>query len=544
MDLCDDSLGSSANTPGSVDEGMSETGQGNLVESNINGIGSWLDSVLSISGPDIIVEEATATDERCPSEPDPDPSTIQNKQGKDFDIKWVEHYSKQTFGRLLDNSIQEVPVPVATAVPSLTQRETESVVTASASGPGDEGLDATHQVYSLGNTNAGMRTTVGPPTAFSSAQERQPLVPAEQAPLPARSWLTSAALLQHLESISTSDQQSSLDSRSEGSCTSVQESPDSSTSLTSMSPRSGGNFGDLESEGFAFDDTHQLEPEIQYSDEDSSDSYMMSTADGHDNISNYTSHIRQTTDVGFHYAQGGNSDQSGTISNSTYIAEDLDNSRGPQTSSKKRGREPNTTGEERPRGKNQIKRQKGEESTKSPLACPYYKKDPIRYRRCYSHVLTRISYVKQHLFRSHKQPIHCFVCMAAFENDSDLREHTRDQSCERKPYVTPDGMTRDQEETLRKSRADQKKPEKEQWYDIFKTLFPGVELPLSPYVDNDISEDASNLHEFIEARGSEIIEQRLQERLGNNDNIREDIQVALREMWDLWKSERRDIAGY
>ncbi|KAF5725094.1 hypothetical protein FMUND_188 [Fusarium mundagurra] len=196
-----------------------------------------------------------------------------------------------------------------------------------------------------------------------------------------------------------------------------------------------------------------------------------------------------------------------------------------------------------------AKKSKRQEDSHLRLACPFYKNDPIQYRRCHSHVLKRNSYVKQHLFRCHMQPIHCDICLSVWPTVEDLREHRRAQVCERREYIAPDGITPEQERKLRSRLGGPNKSESDQWFDIYSIIFPNAERPKSAYLNGELSEDAESLREFMEGRGTNLImEQLVMSGLVMNDDnnssrelerkFQRSVQNALRTMFEGWQSRR------
>ncbi|KAF5648829.1 hypothetical protein F25303_4857 [Fusarium sp. NRRL 25303] len=195
-----------------------------------------------------------------------------------------------------------------------------------------------------------------------------------------------------------------------------------------------------------------------------------------------------------------------------------------------------------------VKKSKRQEDSHLRLACPFYKHDPIQYRRCHSHVLKRNSYVKQHLFRSHMQPIHCDICLSVWPTVEELREHRRAQVCERREYIAPDGITPEQERKLRSRLGGPNKSESDQWFDIYSIIFPDDEKPKSAYLNGELSEDAESLREFMEGRGTNLImEQLIMSGLimSENNSSREmegkfqrSVQNALRTMFEGWQNRR------
>ncbi|KAG5751017.1 hypothetical protein H9Q69_010379 [Fusarium xylarioides] len=195
-----------------------------------------------------------------------------------------------------------------------------------------------------------------------------------------------------------------------------------------------------------------------------------------------------------------------------------------------------------------AKKSKRQEDSHLRLACPFYKHDPIQYRRCHSHVLKRNSYVKQHLFRCHMQPIHCDICLSTWPTAEELREHRRAQVCERREYIAPDGITPEQERKLRSRLGGPNKSESDQWFDIYSIIFPNTERPKSAYLNGELSEDAESLREFMEGRGTNLImEQLIMSGLitSENNSSREternfqgSVQNALRTMFEGWQNRR------
>ncbi|KAI1489935.1 hypothetical protein F5X96DRAFT_638611 [Biscogniauxia mediterranea] len=145
------------------------------------------------------------------------------------------------------------------------------------------------------------------------------------------------------------------------------------------------------------------------------------------------------------------------------------------------------------------------------LACPYYKYDKFKHNRCLLYRLKRIKDVKQHLCLKHKQPQYCPVCGQEFETQTAQRSHTRLQECQGQEYPEPEGVTEDQRNAL-SERVDRKLPIDQQWFSVWDIMFAGAERPVSPWVEGPIYELLSNIREFWEEQGEEIITEHLQSR--------------------------------
>ncbi|KAK7943098.1 uncharacterized protein PG986_012211 [Apiospora aurea] len=138
------------------------------------------------------------------------------------------------------------------------------------------------------------------------------------------------------------------------------------------------------------------------------------------------------------------------------------------------------------------------------LACPFAKKDPVRYRSCYRYYLGRIRDVKQHLTRCHRKPFYCPICWKIFEEEKLRDDHVRLGKCPRRPEVEIEGISEQQKKELGQ-RVSPKMPEEQQWFTVFNILFPLHPRPRSPYIDRDLSEQMSVFHDFYTSKGPELL---------------------------------------
>ncbi|KAI4869854.1 hypothetical protein F4820DRAFT_342101 [Hypoxylon rubiginosum] len=138
------------------------------------------------------------------------------------------------------------------------------------------------------------------------------------------------------------------------------------------------------------------------------------------------------------------------------------------------------------------------------LACPYAKKDPIRYRDCYSYDLSRVRDVKQHLMRCHSKPLYCPTCNDTFEDEDEKDAHIRSRACPPRPSIVIEGMSENQKKELRK-RVSAKMQEDQQWFAVFDILFHPHPRPRTPYRDKELSEDLNVFQDFMTAQGPTIL---------------------------------------
>lgn len=123
-----------------------------------------------------------------------------------------------------------------------------------------------------------------------------------------------------------------------------------------------------------------------------------------------------------------------------------------------------------------------ESDTIARFACPFYKHDPDRYRNrrtCPGPGWPTVHRMKEHLYRSHAQPIFCPICYATFKSDKEQSYHVRLQQCQRSAPQHIDGIDRETVWTLRK-RTTALRLEEDKWRDVYHVLFPEVLLPDIP----------------------------------------------------------------
>ncbi|KAK7427060.1 hypothetical protein QQZ08_006487 [Neonectria magnoliae] len=429
----------------------------------------------------------------------------------DFGMSWVIDYSKQQPGRLLDKDVQEIPPSTETTPPSLTQQDTLST----RSGNLDPSLSSRHGNRCLDCSGSNQQAT-------SSAQHPVifdfPMTTEDSTSIPASENLQEDMLVTSPDSSSESDSDSPFDLPT--------SSPPTTPSTEPPTSPDSPEWEDYET------DEHHMSSSSDHGDDalepsspiNSTTPYLRTVPTAPQADSN-ASHASVSTTTTTKWQDG---DVSGSVSNK---------------SRKKRSREETAGDHEKDQNQvdaNQAKRIKTEDHHQS-LACPFYKHDPIRHRRCHTYMMKRISYVKQHLQRNHQQPIHCMVCMTVFDDEDRLFEHSRAQSCQVRPRdQRPDGMTPKQQKQLA-VRANQKKSEAEQWYEIYTMLFPGADRPSSPYVSRDLSEDMSSFREFVEGQGGKMIHDSLIKSLPGSmveeSLLRNLIHSAIRDIFPQWRSQ-------
>jgi hypothetical protein len=148
------------------------------------------------------------------------------------------------------------------------------------------------------------------------------------------------------------------------------------------------------------------------------------------------------------------------------------------------------------------------------FACPFVKRYPYRYRKCYALTLKDVARVKYHLFRGkdHQLPIYCPRCSITFESEENRDEHIRETTCVQKPPIQWEGISSAQRAKL-KQRSLTTKSAEANWYSVYRILFPDAPLPSSPYIDMSLSGELRSFREHHLCDGPGIWREILAEQL-------------------------------
>jgi hypothetical protein len=138
------------------------------------------------------------------------------------------------------------------------------------------------------------------------------------------------------------------------------------------------------------------------------------------------------------------------------------------------------------------------------LACPYWKWNPNKHRRCCKLTLKRIRDVKQHLHRRHTPESYCERCLFIFPNDQSHQDHIINALCRREPHAQLDGISHSQHRELCK-KSNPAFTEENQWFAIWDILFPESERPFSAYIDSELSVDLCLFREHWQNSGQDAL---------------------------------------
>lgn len=161
-----------------------------------------------------------------------------------------------------------------------------------------------------------------------------------------------------------------------------------------------------------------------------------------------------------------------------------------------------------PRRKKRPKIAEEETTENLSFACPFSKKSPSIYRRCYRYELKRVRDVKQHLRRCHRKAVYCPVCSQTFPTEEARDTHVRQRNCPENPRMPVEGISDVQAQKLA-ARCSSKESPEQQWFRVFDICFPGLPRPRSPYVDRLLSEELQSFRDYASAEGPSIMMEHL-----------------------------------
>ncbi|KAK2735439.1 hypothetical protein CKAH01_01820 [Colletotrichum kahawae] len=145
------------------------------------------------------------------------------------------------------------------------------------------------------------------------------------------------------------------------------------------------------------------------------------------------------------------------------------------------------------------------ESEKLRFACPFYKRDPHRYknhRACRGPGWTEMHRLKEHLYRQHRL-FTCGRCLEHFKKDESLQEHVRaEKACtlSSRKMDPAEGMSMETEKQIKSRRQGKqdkldKLDDTGRWFEIYHILFGDVnigDLPSPYYEDASGSSNGTN----------------------------------------------------
>ncbi|KAK2742721.1 hypothetical protein CKAH01_18458 [Colletotrichum kahawae] len=176
------------------------------------------------------------------------------------------------------------------------------------------------------------------------------------------------------------------------------------------------------------------------------------------------------------------------------------------------------------------------DSEPKPFACPYYKLDPLKYLNCFKRfTLKRVKDVKQHLNRKHSIiELYCPICWRTFGGPTQRDQHIVSRSCDPRDQPSADlGLMTPEQQNLITRRTDSGLDESKQWFGIWRILFPGAEVPKSPYLGTELQEMIGMVRTYWKENSRSIISNARQLRFGAGSTTINEFQTMTADEKDI-----------
>ncbi|KAI1413410.1 hypothetical protein F5Y13DRAFT_198706 [Hypoxylon sp. FL1857] len=143
-------------------------------------------------------------------------------------------------------------------------------------------------------------------------------------------------------------------------------------------------------------------------------------------------------------------------------------------------------------------------------ACPYFRKDPWRHAQCLQARITKISYLKQHLYRHHDRT-QCPSCNQTVKLNGRPGRQPPSRTHKGHDAYHMEGMSEAQKESITNTTA-RNISEVKKWVLIWEILFPSTDIPKWPephYIQNVFVEGMMSMRLRCQGRGSEAVRDQL-----------------------------------
>jgi hypothetical protein len=155
--------------------------------------------------------------------------------------------------------------------------------------------------------------------------------------------------------------------------------------------------------------------------------------------------------------------------------------------------------------------------------------EEVGYRGCSSACLRDISRSKQRLYRVHRQPeYYCGSCYSVFKDQADLDAHSRKRSaCDNAEAKFQEKMDREQVTPIKRRGVGREAYD--EWFNIFKILFPHTPVPNAScaYADGDSNTFVQRFNEYFEHEAPSILSTFLGSELRDRISVDEHGRIIL-----------------
>ncbi|KAL3305703.1 het and ankyrin domain protein [Colletotrichum asianum] len=162
------------------------------------------------------------------------------------------------------------------------------------------------------------------------------------------------------------------------------------------------------------------------------------------------------------------------------------------------------------------------------LACPFYKRDPVKYLSCLKYCrLNNPTQLKEHLLQQHRLPPYCPICKKGFQTAKSRDRHIVRRTCSIQDFFQFEGISDDQRRLL--FRRHKGLGLQQQWKRICEVIKLETLAAESPYIKDSLGQQVVAFRDYWRKHGQRLIATSLK-TLGFNSS--------------LWQNEERRLASY
>lgn len=167
------------------------------------------------------------------------------------------------------------------------------------------------------------------------------------------------------------------------------------------------------------------------------------------------------------------------------------------------------------------------------LACPYWKLDHVKHRKCFPHAQVTVDYIKQHIRKHHYDGFYCGICFATFKSKEGRVFHNEKVKCRPDASKRLKGITHEQNYELSR-KLNKTLSKEERWYAVWDIVFPGQPQPATAYVEKGASDDLCRYRDFTRSRGTIILREMFRSSglLPLGSDVDSLVQEAVARAWD------------
>ncbi|KAK8063205.1 Vegetative incompatibility protein HET-E-1 [Apiospora saccharicola] len=152
----------------------------------------------------------------------------------------------------------------------------------------------------------------------------------------------------------------------------------------------------------------------------------------------------------------------------------------------------------------------GETKTQHPIgfSCHFYKKDPDLYQGCGMTDPLKLSSLKRHILKNHRQPPYCPTCSKMFKSASDRDQHVILRTCSPETSGHVEGISDSQASLIRRDYSSWSG--EKLWFYLWEVIFPGSRKPQSAYADDSTDKLCLIFQRFWKSNGKLVLASQLQ----------------------------------